>query len=266
MCPYILKTVFHRIIDMRTVLLNKPGKLPRATFNGAKGGVAAERIRAELERAKDAVVEERSVPIIGEIDNHKEEMAFSLTIPRGNVLLGAGHIYLRTSTASLMRRVLNSIFYISDSGLQAREGRPSFSTAYALGNQGASAITIGSSSLRTALGIPIDREHHAKVRDLIKTLFRVEFSLREIVLAFPCDSLLAFGGGQGRYAINGRVPLGSLTILNESKQLADFCRAEARAELLRAEDGATIKKIYAELMEKINGIACSFEMRGQRWS
>ena len=101
---------------------------------------------------------------MGEVNNRKEEMEFSLTAPRGNVLLGTGHIYLRTSTASLVRKVLNSMFYIGDNGLQAREGEPSFSTGYALGMGGSSKITTGSSSLGTALGIPIDREFHAKMR------------------------------------------------------------------------------------------------------
>ena len=265
-CSHVLKTVFHRIIDMHTILLHHPGKLMMTSFSGAKGIRVADRIKAALERAKEAVVAEKNVPIVGQIRNRKEEMEFTLTAPQGNALLGAGHIYLRTSTASLLRKVLNSIFYMGDNCLQEREGEPSFSTGYALGMDGASKITMGCSSLRAALGIPIDREYHAKMRDIVKALFGVEFQLREILLAFPCDSLLAFEGSPARYAINGRVPLGMLTLLNESGQLAEFCMAEAQAEILRAGDGASAKKIYAELMDKMSVMAGSFEMRGRRWS
>ncbi|MCX6768924.1 MAG: hypothetical protein NTY83_03760 [Candidatus Micrarchaeota archaeon] len=251
---------------MRTAVLHHPGKFMIASFSGEKGTMAADRIRAALEKAKEAMVGEKNVPIVGGISNQKEEMAFAFTAPQGNVLLGAGHIYLKTSTASLVRKVLNSIFYIGDNGLQAREGEPSFSTGYALGMGGTSKITIGSSSLRTALGIPIDRGFHAKMRDIVVALFGVEFQLKEIVLAFPCDSLLAFEGSPGRYAIGGKVPLGRLVLLNESGQLGEFCKAEADAEILRAGEGSSARKIYSELMDKMGEMAGSFEMLGRRWS
>ena len=265
MCPYILKTVFHRNIDMRSVVLHRPGRLMMSTFCGATGAIAADRISAALERAKEAIVEERNVPLSGEIKTHKEGMELSYTAPRGNVLLGSGHIYLRTSTASLMRRLLNSIFHICDNGLQEREGEPSFSTGYAMGMMGGiSRITMGSSSLRTALLSHIDREYHEKIRDIVKALFSVELHLREIVLAFPCDSLLAHEGRPGAYAINGGVPLGRLTLLNDSGQLAEFCRAEAYAEMLRAEEEASAKKIYAELMGMMGGMADASGIGGAR--
>ncbi len=251
---------------MRTVMLNHPGKFMMAEFTGNKGIMATDRIKAALEKAKEAVVAEAHVPIVGEVSNRKEEMEFSLTAPRGNVLLGTGHIYLRTSTASLMRKVLNSMFYIGDNGLQAREDEPSFSTGYALGMGGSSKITTGSSSLGTALGIPIDREFHAKMRDIVTALFGVEFQLKEIILAFPCGSLLAFEGSPGRYAINGKVPLGKLVLLNESAQLAEFCRAEAVAENMRTGCASDPGKIENELMERIGGMARSLEIRGRRWS
>ncbi len=241
---------------MRTVVLHRPGRLMMSTFRGATGTVAAERIGAALDRAKDAVVGERNVPISGEIKSHREGMELSYTAPRGNVLLGSGHIYLRSSTASLMRRLLNSIFYIGDNGLQEKKEEPSFYTGYAIGMMGGvSRITMGSSSLRNALLNPIEREYHEKIMNIVRALFGVELQLREIILAFPCDSLLALEGKPGTYAINGGVPLGRLTLLNESEKMAEFCRAEAYAEMLRTGDGASAKGIYAELVGMVGGMA-----------
>lgn len=268
MCSHVLKTVFHRIIDMQLTVLFHPGRLPMFNLAGELGVRAAKKISAAIEKGKKTPILEKTVDITGRVEADREGCSVVKANDLARTLqMGSGHLYARTTNAALFLRVLESISCVGDGGIVLLNGEPSYHSSAATNSGNRISITEGSSSLISAMHVPLDNKYHAAMRETLRLFFKAEFAMREILLALPCGSAMEVAGMPGRYAIPVPVPLHDLVVLNDcdGEVLEEFCMAEAPLENIRQGGGLGIKKLVRKMVEMVNGMAHSVEMPGTSW-
>lgn len=220
---------------------------PEVEFSGRVGTEAAACIRKALEKAKekDFRPAESYALLRGRLEMEGAGCRVEPAYLPSNVLLGAGMLFTRTTTASLVWMVLNSIVLVSDKGCHITNSEPGYFSVVARNSGNGMCYTLGKSSLRAALRSDAGRpDHHRMFRDLAGSM-GARVGIKEIVLGMPCREVLAVGEKFG-YAISGRVPLGELIILNEWGFAKEVCRLEAQAERMRAGEG-DIPRLEAEM-------------------
>ena len=222
---------------------------PHAEFSGRLGLEAARRIRKAVERARGRMpnFSDSNAPIKGSLDRGGAALGSGAGLTQ-QVLLGAGMLYTKTTTASLVWMVLNSIVLLGDQHGRITNGEPGY-FSMVLRNSGANGMyTLGKNSLRAALNSPVGMvSHHRMLKNLARGM-GAEVGMMEIVAGLPCREVLAVKDEEGGYAIRGRVPIGELVILNDPEVVARVCRLEAQAEALRIGEEADVLQLEKEMI------------------
>lgn len=235
---------------------------PKVEFSGRLGLEAAGRIRKALERAKERVFrpEQTNALLKGKLETDGVSCRVEPAYLSANVLLGAGMLYTRTTTASLVWMVLNSIILMSDKGNYVTNSEPAyFSVAVRSPCNGT--YTFGKSSLLAALHSTAGRaDHHRMLRDLAGGM-GARVGIQEIIVGMPCREVLALAGEEFGYAISGRVPLGELIILNGWGSTGDVCRLEVQAEAMKAKEEIEVSRLEAEMKTALGRLR-NLEKRG----
>lgn len=281
MCPYILKTVFHRIIDMVApqVFVDDGNSFPAVRFMHERGVAIGARIRDALMKVKEM---ERPVlstyfPILGDarLASAKWELAKRQVAQRD--YFGTGRIYVRTTTVEYALCAIRSIAETGCMGISLLENGPSYHSGTTASLE---PVTHGKKSLLAALERPnLNREDHAAMRDMLAA-YGAEVQIRETVLAVPCgEGVYSVSGKRGEYVVKGAVPIGSIImvannpdLLREIVQaeanadlLREIVRAEAHAEKLKLGEEASIEDIEREIMGRVKEMCSSAEKPGERW-
>ncbi|MDD5095978.1 MAG: hypothetical protein PHY95_00475 [Candidatus ainarchaeum sp.] len=274
---------------------------PEAEFKGRAAVEAANKIRDAIRRGRELDIGERHVPVAGELHKRGCGWALSERPLAGRLTLGAGMIYFRTTTVAFAWNVLGRMLRSGEAGFEFN-GTPSY-VSDTTGIQGSTLpIVFGRSSLLSALrGLPLERGHHARMRDMLACI-GATVRASEMVVAVPAADaaecpwgrgILSVEGEPGLYAVAREVPLEDITIVGSLRFMArpgadaeigtkdpgeggrkgkevkvprlleDLCAAEARVEILRSEKGA--KEMAAEMMAGIAQIELSSERPGLSW-
>ncbi|MEW5996727.1 MAG: hypothetical protein AB1657_03985 [Candidatus Micrarchaeota archaeon] len=254
--------------SLKSTVIHHPGRLPMLGLPGDFGARAARKIRAAIEKGKKTRIEERSLEIALSVETDEEGYRVARTDGSVRRLqLGSGHLYRKTTNAELFWRVLGSISCAGDGGTVLLDAEPAYHSSAAMRSGSRIEITTGSSTLVSALREPLDRAHHAAIKETLRLLFGAEFSMREVVLALPCDAAMLMAGMRRTYAVPSPVPLHDLVVLNDCNPdvLLEFCIADAPAENMVRGGGLEMGKLVEEMAERVRGMDNSVEMPGGRW-